>query len=306
MLSITKSYDIIYLGDCMNQNVNLNLLKYFYEAVNIGNITKASEKMLVSQPAITKAIKELENELNTTLLERSKKGVIPTEEGKILYEHIKVMFQDFNSTLNILETSKNKGGHLYIGATTTNFMVFIMDALNLFKEKYPNVHIHIELENINVLNDMARLGRLDILIKNNYENIDNFIKIKSFEIEDKFFASRKFYKDLDNKVLNINELLNYPFVLLSSITHGRKNFDNYLKSIKINFKPTYEFNSYSLCHELIKNGFGIGIGNAIHYNKKDFIEVKTDFNLPTRFFDIGYMSSSKNKLINDFLDLIKK
>ena len=77
----------------MLNSINLNLLKYFYEVVNIGNITKASEKLLVSQPAITKAIKELENELNTTLLERSKKGVIPTEEGQILYEHIKLCFK---------------------------------------------------------------------------------------------------------------------------------------------------------------------------------------------------------------------
>ena len=65
-------------------NINLNLLKYFYEVVNTGNITKTSKKLLISQPAITKAIKELENELNVSLLQRSKKGVIPTEEGKIL------------------------------------------------------------------------------------------------------------------------------------------------------------------------------------------------------------------------------
>ena len=97
----------------MNSNINLNLLKYFYEAVNVGNITRASERLLVSQPAITKAIRELEAELNVKLLERSKKGVVPTEEGKILYEHIKGMFQDFNSTLSILENSKNNGGHLY-------------------------------------------------------------------------------------------------------------------------------------------------------------------------------------------------
>ena len=121
-------YDIILiLGDVMN-NINLNLLKYYFEVVNVGNITKASKNLLVSQPAITKAIKELENELNIILLERSKKGVIPTEDGIILYNHTKKLFQDFNSTLSILENNNKNDGHIYIGATTTNFLSYIMSS----------------------------------------------------------------------------------------------------------------------------------------------------------------------------------
>lgn len=288
----------------MNQNVNLNLLKYFYEAVNSKNITIASQKLLVSQPAVTKAIKELEIELNVKLLERNKKGVIPTIEGKILYEHIKNMFQDLNSTLNVIETSKEKGGYLYIGATTTNFIDFIMDPLKQIKNKYPNIHISIVLEEISILNDMAKLGKLDILIKNNYESMEDFCNIKSFDINDKFIVSKKYFPELLGKTLNINELLEYPFVLLSNITQGRRNFDRYLKSQNITFKPTYEFNSYSLCHELIKNGFGIGVGNPIHYKDKSFISIDTDFKLPTRTFDIGYIKTSKNKLINDFIVML--
>lgn len=288
----------------MNQNINLNLLKYFYEVVNTSNITKASEKLLVSQPAITKAIKELESELNVILLERSKKGVIPTGEGKILYEHINTMFKNFNSTLSVIENSNTTGGHLYIGTTTTNFMDFIMNTLKEFKNKYPFVHIHIVLEEMNILNDMARLGHLDILIKNDYETMNEFVNIKSFEITDKFVVAKDTYPELTNKTYSLEELLKYPFVLLSNITHGRRNFDEYLKSKNIDFKPTYEFNSYSLCKELIKNGFGIGIGNPIHYKDKDFIIINTDFNLPTRIFNIGYIKTSKNKYIKDFIDIL--
>ena len=290
----------------MNQNINLNLLKYFYEVVNTGNITKASEKLLVSQPAITKAIKELENELNVVLFTRSKKGIIPTEEGQILYEHVKNIFQEFNSTLNTIENTKTNGGHIYIGTTTTNFMNFLVDTLKEFKNKFPNVHIHIELENMNVLNDMSRLGHLDFLIKNDYEVMEGFTKIKSFSITDKFVAARNDYPELANKSYKLEELLEYPFILLSNITHGRRNFDEYLKSKNIEFKPTYEFNSYSLCRELIKNGFGIGIGNPIHYHSKDFIIIDTDFNLPTRTFDIGYIKTSKNQYIDEFIEILNK
>ena len=58
--------------------------------------------------------------------------------------------------------------------------------------------------------------------------------------------------------------------------------------------------------ELIKNGFGIGIGNPIHYKSKDFIILNTNFNLPTRKFDIGYITTSKNELIKEFINILNK
>lgn len=285
-------------------NLNLNLLKYFYEVVNEKNITKASEKLMISQPAVTRAIKELENNLEVKLLERSKKGVIPTTEGTILYEHIKDIFNEVSSTLNIIDNSKSKGKTLYIGATTTNFTIFLTDAFKKFKDENPNVNINIILEDLNVLNDMIRLGKLDIVIKNDYEDLKNFVNIKSFKIEDKFIASKKYFPELAKNTYNIEELLTYPFVLLSNITHGRKNFDAFLKSLNINFKPTYEFNSYSLCRELIKDGFGIGIGNPIHYKTDEYVIIKTSFNLPIRKFNIGYIKSSNNDLIEKFIKYI--
>lgn len=286
-------------------NLNLNLLKYFYEVVKEGNITRASESLMVSQPAITKAIKELEVQLDVKLLERSKKGVRPTTEGKVLFDNTKIILTQIKKTINSIELCKNEGGELYIGATTTNFIVFMKDVLKEFKKEYPNIHISIILESPNVLNDMIRLGKLDILIKNDYEEFEAFKSIKSFEIKDRFIASKKHYKELANKKYSLEELLKYPFVLLSDITHGRKNFDNYLKSKNVEFKPTYEFNSYSLCKELIKEGFGIGIGNPIHYDKDEFIIINTDFELPSRTFNIGYIATSKNRFINNFREIMK-
>lgn len=291
----------------MYNNLNLNNLKYFYEIANTHNITKASENLMVSQPALTRALKQLEDELNVVLFHRSKKGVILTHEGEILYEYTKQMFQNLGSTISVINEQKKEGGHLYIGATTTNFLEPILPTLDKFRELYPSINIEIVLEELNVLEKYNRLGKLDILIKNNYEEIDNYEVVKTFDIQDCFFASRKNYPELEGKKLSLKELLeNYPFVLLSSITHGRRNFDAYLRSQNISFKPRYEFNSYSLCRELIKNGFGIGIGNPIHYKTEDFIVLDTNFTLPKRTFNIGYIKTSKNECLKDFIDLLSK
>lgn len=287
-------------------HLNLNLLKYFYEVVNQKNITKASEILMISQPAVTKAIKELEKSLGVKLLQRNKKGVEPTLEGTILYEKISIILTDLDKTVSRIENIKSKNKTLFIGTTTTNFTIFLIEPLRKFRIKYPDVHINIVLDEIKNLEELSRLGKLDIVIKNDYEEIKNFKNIKSFAIEDKFIASKRHFKELEHQEYSLEQLLNnYPFVLLSNITHGRKNFDKYLKNNNIEYKPTYEFNSYSLCRELVKEGFGIGIGNPIHYQSDDYIIIKTNFNLPSRSFNIGYLSNSTNEYIKKFKDLFQ-
>lgn len=288
----------------MYTNINLNNLKYFYEIVNTGNITKASNNLFLSQPALTKAIKQLEKELNTKLLIRSKKGIVTTLEGDMLYEYTKNIFNNLNQIVNTISKSKEEESHIYIGTTTTNFLEFLLPIIKEFKKIYPETKIHISLEEINILEKYQKLNKLDILIKTDYESINNFKKLRSFEIKDCFVASKKFFSELETKILTLSDLVQYPLVLLSNITHGRKNFDNYLKSKNLKITPTYEFNSYSLCRELIKNGFGIGIGNPIHYKEDDFIIIKTDFNLPIRTFDICYNTNSNNEIVKSFIKMI--
>ena len=69
-------------------NIDLNLYYIFHTVAKLGSITKASEELFVSQPAITQSIKTLESLIGATLFIRTKKGVILTEEAKVLYNYI--------------------------------------------------------------------------------------------------------------------------------------------------------------------------------------------------------------------------
>lgn len=289
----------------MFNDINLNALKYFYEVARSLNITKSAENLHISQPALTHAIQILEEALNTKLFIRTKRGVILTKSGEILFDYANKMFNELGSITRLIEDENSEDEYIYIGATTTNFLEPIKDDLAKFRENHKNVKIDIVLEGIDILEKRMKMGKLDILIKNDYEYMDNIKIIRSFEIEDRFVASRKHYQELADKVYSLEELLQYPFVLLSNITHGRRNFDNYLESLNIDFIPTYEFNSYSLCKELIRHGFGVGIGNPIHYETDDFIIINTNFNLPVRKFDICYNKLSKSDTLNSLIQYLK-
>ena len=69
----------------MDKNINLNLYRIFYEVAQYHSISDAAKNMYLSQPAISKAIKNLESELNAMLYYRTLNGIILTDKGKELY-----------------------------------------------------------------------------------------------------------------------------------------------------------------------------------------------------------------------------
>ena len=80
-------------------NINLELYKIFYTVAKEGSISQASNILYISQPAVTIQIKKLEKQLGISLFTRTKHGVILTDEGKILFEHVK-------NAINNIKTEK--------------------------------------------------------------------------------------------------------------------------------------------------------------------------------------------------------
>ena len=70
--------------------IDLELFRIFKAVADEEKLTKASEVLNISQPAISKSIKNLESQLGGELFVRTQKGVVLTEEGKIFYNHIKI------------------------------------------------------------------------------------------------------------------------------------------------------------------------------------------------------------------------
>ena len=187
-------------------DINLNLLKYYYEVVKERSITKAAEKIFITQPAMSRAIKELETQLNTILLERNKKGVVPTEEGLILYNHIESILNEIDKTRNIIENSADISD-LYIGTTTSNFFNLLIDLLKELNDNFIDLRVHLIFDNIYTLNDMRKSGKLDILIKGKNEDMDNFTCFDNLELRNYFIASRHHFPELADKHISLEEFL---------------------------------------------------------------------------------------------------
>ena len=87
--------------------IDFELYRIFVIVAEEENITKASEKLNISQPALTKHIKNLENQLSVKLFERKNKGVVLTTDGKELYEKLKNPIDELNKISSKLGKIKN-------------------------------------------------------------------------------------------------------------------------------------------------------------------------------------------------------
>ena len=148
-------------------NIDLELYRVFYTVAKNKHMTKASEELHISQPAISQSIKKLEEQLGGILFLRSNKGMELTEEGKMFYEYIKGALELIGNAENEFTSFKDLSkGEVKIGCSTTLTKLILIDALKEFNKDYPNININIINDlTSNLINDL-KLGKLDFVIFN--------------------------------------------------------------------------------------------------------------------------------------------
>ena len=128
--------------------LNFNLLRSFVLVADQGSISGAARAGFASQPALSKAIRELEKQVGVPLFERSARGVILTEAGTLLHEHARALFALEAQTETALAALRDvEGGSLRIGATTTLASYVLPPLLGAFRAKFPRVSLSLERDN---------------------------------------------------------------------------------------------------------------------------------------------------------------
>lgn len=274
-------------------NINFELYRIFYVVANNGNITKASLELNISQPAISKSIKNLEEQLGGELFVRTKRGVILTEEGREFYKYIKQAMEYISSAENkFSELSNLESGSIRIGISTTLTKEFLLPYLEIFHKLYPKIDIQITTGMSSLLFQKLRNGLIDTVILNlkDKEYDHDFEIIPCREIHDTFVVSSS-YKDKIPTKISINELNNYPLILQAKGSNTRSFLDQFMLKHNITLKPSIELTSYSLVSEFTKLGLGIGyvtkeyISSELESGK--FIELKLDKKIPSRLIGIA-------------------
>lgn len=300
-------------GDYIMENINFELYKVFYYVAKTKNITRASEILLISQPAITQTIKKLENELNVVLFYRTSRGMELTSAGEELFQNIKNSIECLNNCKRLLDEFDSKEiKTIRIGGGTTLLKHNALEGFKIFKEKYPNIKIEIIRGITSELLNKLRDNILDLVLFNMPIQIDENLDYKIIETtQDLFVANSNFYNDLKGKKISIKELAYLPLVLQSDVSSSRKFLNSICKKNKILLNNSYELESYDLVLSFVKAGLGIGFINRNHIleelKKEELFELNLDYQIPTRQIGIAFNKKNANsKYIVEFINAINK
>lgn len=145
--------------------MKLATLKALVAAIEEGSLRGAARRIGVSQPALTKMIRELERELETTLLARSTTGVFATAQGKVLYERACAADRELTLAVDqIRQLGGSMTGELKIGAVPLAVMLLIPETLRTFSAAFPDIRLHISEELYIAQLTRLRMGEVDVAV----------------------------------------------------------------------------------------------------------------------------------------------
>ena len=293
--------------------VNLELYRVFYTVAKCGSLTKAAEELYISQPAVSQAIKQLENQLGGQLFNRTHKGMELSETGgKQIFEMVEKalkLFDDAESKYTELKDTAT--GVVRICASDTVSTHFLLPYLKEYHEKYPDVNLILQNGTSSETIEHLKLGKGDLGFVNlPIDDKDVNLSNTVMQLHDVFVASEKF-SELFNGTVDLRRLQDYPLLMLDLSSSTRQAIVNFAHSHGIHLHPEIELASLDLMISLAENGIGIACVPREFVKKqldeKKLFEIKTNPSLPARA--IGLVLPKQETItfaVKEFLKLINQ
>ena len=294
--------------------IDWDKLRTFYYITKIGNFSKAGQVLHVSQPSLSRTIQALEDRLGCLLFFRSVRGLILTEQGELLFDTTKGLFEDIQSVLlRINKSFLEPQGPICIRATggITNFYLFTY--IPEFLKQYPKVNLTILANDYLPELDFAEA---DVAIRPPLENRDDVIQIPLFENQLKLYASPTYLEEFGTP--ETPEDLDKHRLIGFSDRKGSEEFQNLNWHLTLGTEPGHirtPFISVNTPHgrlKLAELGMGIAVISAKHprLEKYDLVEVLSHIPPPTvrthYIYPKQYQESKRIVVLGEYLASVFK
>ena len=289
-------------------NQNLSSYRIFYTVANTGNISKAAKELYISQPAISKSIQKLEESVGCKLFSRSSRGVVLTDEGKLLYEHVSEAFETLTMGEEKLKRSIELGvGHLKIGVSSTLCKYLLLPYLKEFIRQNPHISISISCQSTNDTLKLLEDNKIDIGLIGKPENLKNIHFDFLEEIEDIFVAAKDYLQNLKARGIQKDHILqSSTLMLLDKNNMTRQYIDDYLQENQIIIKDSIDISDMDLLIDFARIGVGVAcvIKNFVREDLGNgtLVEIPLGFPIHKREVGFAYKTTTKpSKSLAEFI-----
>lgn len=237
--------------------MTLKHLKIFTVVYQNLNITKAAKLLHMTQPAVSRSIKELEGYYGTCLFDRMNHKLFPTDCGKELYERAMHITNSFDTLEQELK-NWDEAGTLRIGASITLGNFIIPDVVARYKKIYPNVEIKVQVSNSANLQKCLLDNTIDLALIEGNISTPNLMS-RLIDTDHLCTICPPNHPLKKKKDIYLKDLMEYPLLLREPGSAGRAYIDNVFALQDLSLNPTWESVSTQALVKAVSYNLGISI-----------------------------------------------
>jgi DNA-binding transcriptional LysR family regulator len=236
--------------------MEIRQLRHFVAVVECGNLSAAARKVFISQPALTRSIKNLEDTMGTTLLERRARGTVPTPAGELFFQHARTILADCQRARDVLRTLKTGiTGNVSLGVGAM-FSTHIMDTLvERIAAELPNLNLNVTEGYFEDLVSQLEAGRIDAIFSTFPRAVQQDALVLEPLIEIRaIIAAGASHPLAKRRGLTLADLKDQRWVIVNQ-AHSLRQHEQMFASADLAAPPTtFRTNSLSMIKSLVAHG----------------------------------------------------
>lgn len=239
--------------------MDIRVLGYFLAVAREGSITKAAEVLHMTQPPLSRQLKDLEEELGKQLLIRGSKKITLTEDGMLLRKRAEELVELMEKTkAEISASDENINGEVYIGSGETDAISVIAQAAKELQNEYPFIRYHIYSGDAGHVTERLDKGLIDFGLLVEPVDVTKYDHIRLPQKDTWGVLMRKDSPLAENETICAEDLWDKPLIVSHQIAASSEMSAWMKRDIsKLNIVTTYDL-IYNASH-FVKKGFGYAI-----------------------------------------------
>lgn len=240
-------------------DITYDYYRIFYYVAKYKSFTRAAAILMNNQPNITRAMNNLEHQLGCTLFIRSNRGVELTPEGKKLFSHVAVAYEQLKAAeLELADDNNLQSGTISVSASETALHGLLLDVLKDFHTQYPGIRIRISTHSTPQAVQAVRNGLVDFAVVTTPTGVHRPLKEIILQDFQEVMVCGPRYSYLADNVQSLAELQEYPLVCLGKETKTHDFFTEVYLSHGLPMSPNFEVASADQLLPTILHDLGIG------------------------------------------------
>jgi LysR family transcriptional regulator, nitrogen assimilation regulatory protein len=237
--------------------VDIKKLEYFVHVVDLRSFTKAASLLSIAQSALSHQVRQLEMELDQTLLYRNGRGVTPTDAGRRLLAHARgILMQVRRARDELTETRDAMVGHVILGLPPSIARLLAVPLVKSFRNSFPQGTFGVVEAMSAPIVEWLVEGRVDIGLVYNPAPLPS-VEIRPLHEQDMFLVSSKAVrKNRQSKSVPLRELPRYPLIIPSRSNANRMLIDAQLAHLGLKPRIEFEIDGIASILDLVHEGYG--------------------------------------------------